>query len=41
LVTVYRTQFGQQVKDGGIKGLIAFLQSKNKSSAPVAKPAGK
>lgn len=41
LVTVYRTQFGQQVRDGGIKGLIAFLQAKNKSNAPVAKPAGK
>ncbi len=41
LVTVYRGQFGQQVRDGGIKGLIAFLQAKNKSSAPAAKPAGK
>ncbi|MCH2218897.1 MAG: ABC transporter substrate-binding protein, partial [Dechloromonas sp.] len=31
LVTNYRDQFGQEVRNGGIDGLIASIAAKNKS----------
>ncbi len=31
LVTNYRDQFGQEVRNGGINGLIASIANKNKS----------
>ncbi|MCK6389439.1 MAG: ABC transporter substrate-binding protein [Azonexus sp.] len=40
LVTNYRDQFGQEVRNGGIDGLIASLAAKNKS-LETAKVAGK
>ncbi|MDD5297243.1 MAG: ABC transporter substrate-binding protein [Rhodocyclaceae bacterium] len=37
LVMVYRDQFGQQVRSGGIDGLIAFLHSKNQGAESAGK----
>ncbi|UCV15853.1 MlaC/ttg2D family ABC transporter substrate-binding protein [Quatrionicoccus australiensis] len=37
LVTNYREQFGQEVRNSGIDGLIASISAKNKSLDPVAK----
>lgn len=36
LVTNYREQFGQEVRNGGIDGLIASIAAKNKSLDPAA-----
>jgi len=40
LVANYRTEFGNQVRDSGIDGLISSIAAKNRSNAALA-PAGK
>jgi len=37
LVTNYREQFGQEVRNAGIDGLIASISAKNKSLDPAVK----
>lgn len=41
LVTNYRDQFGQEVRNGGVDGLIASIAAKNKSLEPNAAKAEK
>jgi len=38
LVTTYRASFADEVRDGGVAGLIKSLSDKNKSAEPSAKP---